>query len=154
MRVAASPGLHAMRCSRVAKQRHETKVHVLLDMAVKQRQARLVGDQVHRGASICRNDHRVFHDAGSRLAVEFDELEQVPMDMERMRIVAAIVKHQPVAASLSEHEFPFMRIFFAVDEPVIDSIGSAGTFSKTMSMVWSGAGCGAVVPKPVVPNMV
>jgi hypothetical protein len=35
-RIAASPAFHAMPCSGVAKQRHEAKVHVLLDMAVKQ----------------------------------------------------------------------------------------------------------------------
>ncbi len=40
-----------MPCSGVAKQRHETKVHVLLDIAMKQRQARLVGDHIHGGAS-------------------------------------------------------------------------------------------------------
>src|ERR1700734_3426675 len=84
----------------VPKQRHETKVHVLLDMAVKQRQARLIGDQIHRRAPKCRNDHRILPDTGGRLAVEFDELEQVPVDMQRVRIVAAIVEHQPVSASL------------------------------------------------------
>src|SRR5580698_3932409 len=67
--------------SGVAKQRHETKIHVLLDMAVKQRQARLVGDQIHRGAPKCGNDHGVLPDASGRFAVEFDELEQVPVDM-------------------------------------------------------------------------
>src|ERR1700744_3698959 len=103
-----------LRCSRVAKQGHETEVHVLLDMAVKQRQARLVGDQIHCGASKCGNDHRVFLDAGSLLTVEFNELEHVPMEVQRVRVVAAIVKHQPVAASLSEHKFPFMRILFTV----------------------------------------
>src|SRR5580658_2510821 len=35
----ASPGLHAVRYSGVAKQRLETKVHVLLDVAVKQCEA-------------------------------------------------------------------------------------------------------------------
>jgi hypothetical protein len=42
-----------------------------------------------------------------------------------MRIVTAIVKHQPVAASLPEHELPFMRIILAVDEPVIDPLETA-----------------------------
>src|ERR1700691_5796649 len=107
---AASPALHVMPCSNVAKQRHETKVHVLLDMAVKQRQARLVSDQIHCGASKCGNNHRILLDAGSGLAVELDELEQVPVHVQGVRIVTAIVKHQPVAASLSEQEFPFMRI--------------------------------------------
>src|SRR5215469_1059625 len=131
-------GLHAMRRSRVAKQRHETKVHVLLDMAVKEREARLVGYQIHRGASPCGNDHRVLLDPGSRLAVELDEFEQVPVHMQRVRIVAAIVKYQAVTASLSEQEFPFMRIFFAVDEPAIDPIGPAGRFLKDHvdDLVW------------------
>src|SRR5271170_6469725 len=117
-----------MRCSGVAKQRLETKVHMLLDMAVKQREARLVGDQIHGGTSKCGNDHRILLDAGSRLAVELDKLEQVPVDVQRVGIVAAIVKHQPVAPSLMEHEFPFMRIFLAVDEPMIDPMWPARHF--------------------------
>src|SRR5579872_732780 len=72
----------AMRCSGVAKERHETKVHVLLDMAVKKREARLVGDQIHGGASKRGNDHRILLDAGSGLAVELDKLEQVPVDVQ------------------------------------------------------------------------
>src|ERR1700685_409835 len=110
----------AVRCSSVAKQSHEPKVHVLLDMAVKQRKARLVGDQIDRGASKCGNDHRVLLDAGGGLAVELDKLKQVPVEMQRMRIVAPIVKQQAIATSPMEHEFAFVRIFFAVDETVID----------------------------------
>jgi hypothetical protein len=69
---------HAMWCSGVAKQRHETEVHVLLDMAVKQCEARLVGDRIHCGASKCGNNHRILLDAGRRLAVELHKLKQVP----------------------------------------------------------------------------
>src|ERR1700752_1530491 len=58
-RISASHALNAMRCSDVAKQRHETKVHVLLHMAMEERQSRLVGDQIHGGASKRRNDHCV-----------------------------------------------------------------------------------------------
>src|SRR5579863_504645 len=71
-----------LRCrmsSGVAKQRHEAKVHVLLDMAVKQRRARLVRDYIHCGASKCGDDHCILPDAGSGLAVDLDELEQVPV---------------------------------------------------------------------------
>jgi hypothetical protein len=45
-------------------------------MAVKQREARLVGDQIDGGAPKCANDHRILHDASTRLAVELDKLEQ------------------------------------------------------------------------------
>ena len=59
----------------VAKQCLETKIHVLLDVTVKQREARLVGDEVHCDASKCGNDHRILHNAASRLAVELHKLE-------------------------------------------------------------------------------
>ena len=114
----------------VAKQRLESKVHVLLDMAVKQREAWLVGHQVHHGPAKCGNDHRVLQDAGSGLAVELDEFEQVPVEVQWVRIVTAIVKHQPVAASLVEDEFPLMRIFLAVDEPMVDPMRPARHFFK------------------------
>jgi hypothetical protein len=141
-----------MPSSGVAKQRRETNIHVLLDMAVKQREARLVGDQIHCDASERGNDHRIFHDAGSRLAVELDELEQVPVHVQGVRIVTAIVKHQPVAVSLMEHEFPFMRIFLAVDEPVIDPMGPARYFFKyhvdglVWLRMWSGLTKERIVP--------
>src|SRR5271168_2243120 len=99
-------------------------------MAVKQREARLVGHQIHRGPSKCGNDYCIFQDAGSRLAVELDEFEQVPVEVQRVRIVTAIAKYQPVAESLPEHEFPIMRIFLAVDEPVIDPMRPARHFFK------------------------
>ena len=78
--------------SGVAKQRLETKVHVLLDMTVKQGETRLVGDHIHS----------VLPDARGRFAVELDKLEQVPVHVQRVSFVTAIVKHQPVAASLTE----------------------------------------------------
>src|ERR1700727_3516296 len=101
----------ATRSSGVAKQRLETKVHVMLDMAVKQREAWVVGDQIHGGAAKCGNNHRILHDAGGGFAVEFDKLEYVSVHMQGVRIVAAIVKHQPIAASLPQDEFPLVRIF-------------------------------------------
>src|SRR6202050_5937525 len=101
--------------SGVAKQRHEPIVHVLLDMAVKHRQASLVGYQIHRGASKCGNDDCILLDSGGGLAVELDKLEHMPVHVQRVSIVAAIVKHQTIAASLPQHELLFVRIFLAVD---------------------------------------
>ena len=95
---------------------------MLLDMAVKQREAGLAGDQIYRYASKCGNNYRILLNAGSRLAVDFDKLEQVPVNVHRVRIVAAIVKHQPIAISPVQEEFPIMRILFAIDQPVIDAM--------------------------------
>jgi hypothetical protein len=97
---------------------------------VKESQAWLIGDQIPRGASKCGNDHRILLDPGGGLVVELDKLEQVPVHVQRVRIVTAIVKHQPMAASLPQHEFPFVRILLAVDEPVIDPVGPSRHFLK------------------------
>ena len=96
----------AVRYLGVAEQRFEAKIHVLLNMAVKQREARLIGDHIHGGASKCGNDYRVLHNTGGRLAIELDDLEQMPVHVHWVRIVSAIVKHEPVAPSLTKHEFP------------------------------------------------
>src|ERR1700723_2022143 len=110
-RMAIRPICSAKPCSGVAKQRPETKVHVLLDMAVKQREARLIGDEIHRDASKCGNDYGILHDSGSGFAVDLDEFEQVTVHVQGGRIVAAVVKHEPIAASLAEHKFPLVGIF-------------------------------------------
>src|ERR1700723_2114593 len=94
-------------------------------MAVKQRKTWLVGDHIHGGATKCGNNHRILHDAGSGFAVEFDKLEYMSVHMQGVRIVAAIVKHQPIAASPPKHEFPLVRIFLTVDQPVIEPMGPA-----------------------------
>ena len=63
-------------CSGVAKTRaSKPKIHVLLDMAVEEREARLIGEQIHCGASECGNDHRIFLDPGRGFTVDFDEFE-------------------------------------------------------------------------------
>jgi hypothetical protein len=55
---------------------------MLLDMTVKEREARLVSHQIHGGASKGGNDHRILLNAGRGLAVELDKLEQVPVQVQ------------------------------------------------------------------------
>src|SRR5271156_4948957 len=109
-------------------------------MAVKESEARLVGEQIHGGAAKCGDDDRILLDAGGGLAVELDELEQVAVHVQGVSIVTAIVKPQPVAAALPEDKFPLMRKFLAIDEPVTDAMGPAGHFFKDHvdGVVWRG----------------
>ena len=73
---------------------------MLLNVAVKQGQARLVGDKVHHGPAIIRNHYRVFYDAARFGAVHFYQLELVAMQMEGMGVIGAVAKYQPVTSSL------------------------------------------------------
>ena len=95
---------------RVAQQRLEAVIHVLLDMAVEQRQSRLVGGEVDAGASVGGHHDRVLDHARRGLAIDLGDLELVAMQMQRMRVVGAVVKRQPVARALLEHELLIVRI--------------------------------------------
>src|SRR5271156_3134149 len=101
---------------RVAKQCPETVVHVLLDMAVKQREPRLVGDKVHYRPAVIRNHHRIFYDASRFAAVYVNQFEFMAMQVQRMGIARAVTKNKPVTSSLPEHEFPFVRILLSVHQ--------------------------------------
>ena len=93
---------------------------MLLDVAVEQRQPRLIGGEVHAGASVDRHHDRVLDDARGRLAVDLGDLEQVPMQVQRMRIVGAVAKDEPVARALLEHELLIVRIRLAVDREAVE----------------------------------
>ena len=54
---------------RVFKKRLETEVHVVLDVAMEQRRAGLIGQQIHRCSSIVRHDHVVLDDSRSGRSV-------------------------------------------------------------------------------------
>ena len=59
----------------ITKKRLETEIHVLLDVAMEQSEARLIREQVDRNATVQRNDDGVFHNSASWLAVHIDELK-------------------------------------------------------------------------------
>jgi hypothetical protein len=53
---------------RVAEKRFESEVHMLLDMAMKQSQSRLISGEIHGSAPEERNDHRILYYSGGSLA--------------------------------------------------------------------------------------
>ena len=64
----------------------------------------LVGDEVHDRPAVARHDDRILDDARCRLAVDLGDLEQVPMQMHRMRIVGTVAEDEPVARAFVQHE--------------------------------------------------
>ena len=76
---SAAPKCRPVATLRVAEEGLESVVHVLLYMAVEERQARLVGYEVNHGAAVIRNDYRVFYDAAGLGAVHFYQLELMAM---------------------------------------------------------------------------
>ena len=106
--------------SSVAEEGFEAVVHVLLDVAVEEGEAGLVGGEVDDGAAVVGDDDGVLDDAGGFGSVDFDEFELVAVQMEGMGVVGAVAKDEAVAGSLVEDELAVVGVGLAVDEPGVE----------------------------------
>src|SRR3984893_8278190 len=98
---------------------------MLLDMAVKQSWSRLVGSKVHAGAPIGGHHDRVLDYSRGGFAINLGDLELVTMHVQRMRIVSAVMKRQPVARTLFEQKLLVVGIGFAVYVEAVEFAGAA-----------------------------
>src|SRR3974377_1166806 len=78
------------------KQRHEPKVHVKLLVAVKQRQAGIVGNKVEFQFLVTAEHHHILHDARSGFAGDSNQLKAMPMQMHGMDVVARVSHANPI----------------------------------------------------------
>ncbi len=85
----------------IPEQRLESIVHVLLNVAVEEREPRLVGREINHGATEIGHNHRVLHDPCRLLSVDFDQFPQVPVQMHGMRVVGAVAHREPITRSLA-----------------------------------------------------
>src|SRR6185295_11844668 len=108
----------------------ETKVHVLLNVTVKKRQPRLIGGEIHSRASIVRHDYCVFDDSRDRRPIDIRDFKQMPMKMQGVSIIGAVVQDQSVANPFLQHEFFFMRVWLSVHKEAVEFAGSARNFFK------------------------
>src|SRR5215472_9164348 len=82
--------------SRVIKQRHETKVHVQLLMAMEESKARIVSYEIDFMLLIATQHYDVLDDSRRFCTGEIGELEAVAMKMDRMNVVARVAHPNPV----------------------------------------------------------
>src|SRR6266436_7707263 len=94
--------------SGVTEECFEAVVHVLLDVAVEEGEAGLIGGEVHNGAPVIGDDYRVFDDAGGLLSVDLGQLPQMPVQVHGVGVVGAVAHYEPVACALLQHELLLM----------------------------------------------
>src|SRR3990167_3771285 len=87
---------------RIAEQRHETVVHVQLLMAVEQRVAAIIGDEIEAQFLVAPEHDHVLENARGWLAVYLGQLETVAMQMQGVNVVAGVTESQPIASPLSQ----------------------------------------------------
>src|SRR6516165_1615797 len=110
---------------RIAKERFEAVIHVLLDVAVKESQARLISGEIDDHSPVVRYDDRVLKNADRLLAVDLGQLPEVAVQVHGMSVVGAVAHHQAVASAPFEYEFAFMGVRLAVDQPQVELTRSA-----------------------------
>ena len=109
----------------IAKQRFETVVHMLLDVAVKEGKARLIGGEIDDRSTVVRYDDGVLHNASRLLAVDLGELPEVAVKVHGMSVVGVVAHHQAVASARFEYDFAFVGVRLAIDEPQVELTRSA-----------------------------
>src|SRR5229473_6084844 len=80
----------------IVEQGHETKVHVKLLVTMKQGQARIVGDEVHFRFLIPSQHHDIFENSRGGLSSQTRQFEAVPMQMDRMDVIAGIAHTESI----------------------------------------------------------
>src|SRR6266436_5207543 len=83
----------------VFKESHEAEIHVEILVAVKQGQAWVVGYKIDINSAEAFDQDGVFEDSGRFLSMNFRDLEIMPMQMERMHVVALVDESESIAAT-------------------------------------------------------
>src|ERR1700746_3821357 len=118
--------MNRIKASAIAKESLKTVVHVLLDVAVKKRQSRVIGSEINHNSAKIGNDNGIFDNACRLLAVDLCQLPKVAMQVHGMSIVGPVAQHEAVARALVQDEFALMRVRRAIDEPKIELASRAG----------------------------
>jgi hypothetical protein len=76
----------------VVEQGHEAEIHVELLVAVKQREAGIVGDEVEFDFLVSAQHHHVFHHARCRQSGQAGRFEAVTMEVNGMNVIAGVAR--------------------------------------------------------------
>src|SRR3974390_1267519 len=117
--------------SRIAEERHEPEIHVQLLVAMEERLARIVGDEIEFNFLKAAQHHHVLDDASGWLAAEPDQFETVPVQVQRMNVITGIAEFEPVAVALMYRIHRLHRLHrerFAVEGPLVEPIQRAVVF--------------------------
>ena len=85
----------------------EAVVHMLLNVAVKEGEAELIGGEVDGGSTVVGNDHGVLNDAGGFFTIDLGEFPEVAVQMHvdgHRRF--GIAENEAIACSLLQGQTP------------------------------------------------
>ena len=112
-------------------------------MAMVQRQARIIGNEIYLHALAARHVDRVLENSRGRLFADASQLKRMTVKVDRM-IVAALVFHtDSVTLPFLYDQRIDIRPGVAVDRPSIKTAVAAENFFKDQinALIWFGMGC-------------
>jgi len=111
----------------VIEQSHETEIHMKLLMTVKERQAGIVGSEINFDLLIAADHEDILENTGSGLARDPGQLKAVPVQVDRVDVVAGIAHPYAVPLTLMQvkggcRHHLILGIRHPIDGPLIESI--------------------------------
>jgi hypothetical protein len=113
---------------KVFKQPHETEIHVEILMAVKQGESGVVGDKIDINTTEAFHENSVLEEARCFFSIDLCDLKIVPMQVERMHVVAFVDERESITATLVNLDrfTPIVRL--AIDRPYVEPASAAVDF--------------------------
>jgi hypothetical protein len=105
----------------VFKESHETEIHVEILMAMKQGEPRVVGYKIDINSGEAFHQDGVFENSGRFPSMNFRDLEIMPMEVERMHVVALVNESESIAATLINLDRLALIVRPAIDRPHVES---------------------------------
>ena len=97
-------------------------------MAVKQGEPGIVGDKIDINSTEAFHEHRVLKNAGCFFSMDLCDLEIVPMQVERVHIVALVDERESITAPLVNLDRLTLVVRLAIDRPYVESASAAVDF--------------------------
>src|SRR5580704_11434686 len=98
-------------------------------MAMKQREPRIVGQEIDFDSLSARNDDYIFEDPSRGGTRKPRQLKGVAMQMHGVIVIALIIKEKAIRGIRSQQKGIGFRIFFAIDGPMVHTV-VAGKFAS------------------------
>ena len=108
-------------------------------MAVKQGKPRVIGYKIDINSAEAFGEDSVFENSGRFFSMNFRDLEIMPVQVERMHVVALVDESESIPAALMNLDRLGLIVRLPVDGPHVEPAGASVDFPISIGITSSGA---------------
>jgi hypothetical protein len=116
----------------VLKESHEAEIHVEILVAVKQGEPWIVGYKIDIHSAEAFVQVGVFENSGRFFSMNFRDLEIMPVQVERMHVIALVDESESIPATLMDFYRIALIVRLSVDGPHVETACSSVDFSQNL----------------------